>query len=415
MALSYRHTRLACYIGYITQAIINNLSPLLFLTFQQEFLISLTQISLIITLNFFIQMAVDFLSAYFVDRIGYRVCVVSAHVLCVLGLAGLSVLPRLMPPYAGLLIATVCNAIGGGLLEVLVSPLIEALPSEHKERDMSLLHSFYCWGHVGVVLLSTVYFLALGTAKWPLLPLLWALVPLGNAILFTKAPLCLLQSESGALSIRKLMGMPLFWLMFVLMICSGASEQAMSQWTSLFAEEGLRVSKTMGDLLGPCAFALLMGLSRLLFSRGVMPLEKGILLSSLLCVTSYLVTVFSPWPLLSLLSCAVCGFSVGVMWPGTFSLAAKRLPGGGTAMFAFLALAGDIGCCSGPSLVGAVSDGVMGRGVSFLSGLFASIPLPQAALKTGFLAALVFPALMATGIAVLKKNRLSKDGKHKNV
>ena len=405
MRFTYRHTRLACYTGYITQAIINNLSPLLFLTFQQEFSISLTQISLIITLNFFIQMAVDLLSACFVDRIGYRVCTVSAHVLCVLGLAGLSVLPRLMPPYAGLLTATMLNAVGGGLLEVLVSPLIEALPSDHKEREMSLLHSFYCWGHVGVVLLSTVYFLALGTSRWHILPLLWALVPLGNAILFTKTPLCLLRSESGPLSIRKLIGLPLFWLMFLLMVCSGASEQAMSQWTSLFAEEGLQVSKTLGDLLGPCFFALLMGLSRLLFSRGVMPVEKGILFSSLLCVASYLVTVFSPWPLVSLISCAVCGFSVGVMWPGTFSLAARRIPGGGTAMFAFLALAGDIGCCGGPSLVGAVSDGVISRDASFLNALWHSMPLPQAALKTGFLAALIFPALMAVGITALRKQK----------
>ena len=404
MQWTYRHTRLACYAGYVTQAIINNLSPLLFIAYQQDFSVSLAQITLLITFNFAIQMAVDLLSAWFVDRIGQRVCVVGAHVLCVLGLTGLSCLPRIMAPYPGLLIATVLSAVGGGLLEVLVSPIIEALPSDRKEQEMSLLHSFYCWGHVGVVLLSTAYFLAL-PGKWPALPLLWALLPLINAFLFAKAPLCSLQEAQSTMTVGQLIRRPLFWLLFLMMICSGASEQAMSQWASFFAEEGLQLSKTLGDLLGPCLFALLMGSSRFLFSRGRMPLEKGILLSACLCIACYLITVLSPWPLLSLISCAVCGFSVGVMWPGTFSLSSQRLPAGGTAMFALLALGGDIGCCAGPSLVGAVSDGVIARGTALLSRLYAAIPLPQAALKTGFLAALVFPLLLAAGILLLRKNR----------
>lgn len=405
MGFTYRHTRIACYVGYITQAIINNLSPLLFLTFQKQFSVSLTQISLIITVNFAVQMAVDFFSAHFMDRIGYRVSLVAAHVLSVLGLFCLSMLPGVMAPYAGLMIATVLCAVGGGLLEVLVSPLIEALPSEHKEQEMSLLHSFYCWGHVSVVLLSTCFFLALGIQHWRILPLLWAVVPLLNALLFAKTPMCTLQEAGRALPVRSLVAMPVFWLLAVLMICAGAAEQSVSQWASLFAEEGLRVSKTVGDLLGPCAFAVLMGLSRLLFSRIRMPVEKGMILSGALCVFSYLTVVLSPWPLLSLIGCAVCGFSVGIMWPGTFSLASKHLPSGGTAMFALLALAGDIGCCSGPSLVGAVSDGALSAGGSLLSSLFPQSPLAQTALKTGFLAAVLFPAVLVLGVCLIRRKK----------
>ena len=407
MQLTYRHTRNACLASYVIQAIVNNLSPLLFLTFQQQFSISLAQISLFITLNFAIQMTVDFLSAHFIDRIGYRAAILGAHALSALGLTGLALLPLLFDPYPALLAATAMNAVGGGLLEVLVSPIVEALPSEKKEREMSLLHSFYCWGHVAVVALSTGYFLAFGTANWRFLPLLFALVPLVNGAVFLKAPILTLKEEGRNMAIGKLVSMPLFWLFLVLMVCSGASEMAMSQWASLFAEEGLGVNKAVGDLLGPCAFALLMGLARLLFSKAALPMEKGIFFSALLCVACYLTAVFAPHPLLSLAGCALGGFSVGVMWPGTYSLAAKRLPGGGTAMFALLALAGDIGCCAGPTLAGAVSDAAMAAGGSWLSAVFPGASLAQVSLKGGFLAAAAFPLALVIGISLLrrKKNR----------
>ena len=403
MLLSYRHTRTACFVGYITQAIVNNLSPLLFLTFQREFSISLTQISLIITLNFAIQMAVDFLSAYFIDRLGYRFCIVAAHFLSVLGLVCLSVLPGVTAPYPALLAATALSAVGGGLLEVLVSPLMEALPSQRKNNEMSLLHSFYCWGHVGVVLLSTAYFRLFGTQSWRFLPLLWALVPLLNGVVLLKAPIRTLNEGKQPMRLHRLLVSPVFWVMLLLMICAGASEQAMSQWASLFAEMGLQVSKTLGDLLGPCCFALLMGLARFFFSRTRLSIHRGILFSGILCAVSYLITIFSPHPLLSLVGCAVCGFSVGAMWPGVYSLAVRELPAGGTAMFALLALAGDIGCCSGPSLVGAVSDSVIQRGSSLLSAVLPGSPLSQTALKTGFLAAILFPLVMILSVAALKR------------
>ncbi|MCI5565589.1 MAG: MFS transporter [Clostridiales bacterium] len=406
MQYTYRHTRFAGFVSYIVQAIVNNLSPLLFLTFQRRFSITLSQISLIITINFAIQMAIDSLSAQFIDKLGYRVCMIAAHALAGLGLVCLGLLPEIIAPYPALLIATFFCAVGGGLLEVLVSPLIEALPSDHKEKEMSLLHSFYCWGHVGVVLLSTAYFALFGTENWRWLPIVWAIVPFANLLLFFKVPLCRLGEGTETMKGRALLTRPVFWLLFALMICAGASEQAVSQWASLFAESGLGVSKTLGDLLGPCTFAAMMGLSRIMFSKSrSLTIRQAILLSSVLCVACYLMIVFSPWPLLSLVGCGLCGFSVGVMWPGLYSTASSVLPAGGTAMFAYLALGGDIGCCAGPSLVGAVSDAVTSAGHSLLTRLLPGLELSQAGLKTGFLAAIVFPLLMLLGMWMLKAGR----------
>ena len=256
MLKKYTYTIYACYIGYIVQAIINNLAPLLFVTFEQELGISLERIGLLITVNFGVQILVDSLSAKYVDRIGYRTSIIAAHVFSAIGLIGLGTLPRLMEnAYAGLVIAMVCNAVGGGLIEVLVSPIVEAAPSSKaKEAAMSLLHSFYCWGHVAVVVLSTAGFQLLGKERWYILPLLWSIVPAANIVLFAKVPIRTLASGEEKLPAGRLLRMKLFWVFFALMVCAGASEQAMSQWASLFAEKGLRQSKLMGDLLGPCFF-----------------------------------------------------------------------------------------------------------------------------------------------------------------
>lgn len=388
MQLTYRHTRLGCFVGYVNQAIVNNLSPLLFLTFQQQFSISLTQISFIITLNFAIQMTVDLLSAKFVDRIGYRACILGAHAFAAAGLLGLSIFPCFFDPYAALLAATCMSAIGGGLLEVLVSPMVEALPSKNKEREMSLLHSFYCWGHVAVVLVSTAFFTLFGMEVWQILACLWALVPACNTVVFLKTPIATLNPPGDpGMSIRELLKTRLFWLMALMMICGGASEQSVSQWASAFAEAGLGVSKTVGDLTGPLTFAILMGLSRLLYGRygEKIPMEKFMLGSTALCLFAYLLTVFAPHPALSLAGCALCGFAVGIMWPGTLSQAAGAMRRGGTAMFALLALAGDIGCSAGPALVGFVSDA------------------PGGSLKAGIFAAAIFPAVLL--VCLLLKRR----------
>lgn len=367
---NYKHTFYASYAGYFVQAIINNFIPLLFLTFQSDFDLSYDKISLLIVINFGVQLCVDFLSAYFIDKIGYRVSVIAAHVFAFVGLAGLSIFPFIMSPYIGIILSIVIYATGSGLIEVIISPLVEACPSDSKAGAMSLLHSFYCWGQMCVVLFSTAFFNLSSIGNWRLLSLLWACVPLINGIYFCLVPIPKVLSENKGMGIAELFRTKLFYVLAVIMLCSGASELAMSQWASAFAESGLGVSKTMGDLLGPCLFAVLMGSARVIYSTlsDKIPLTKIMTASAVLCIASYLVAGLSPVPVVSLLACAVCGFSVGIMWPGTFSLAAEKIPNGGTAMFALLALFGDTGCATGPALVGrmtTVFGDNLGKGLLF--------------------------------------------------
>lgn len=377
----YTYTIYACYLGYIVQAVINNLPPLLFLTFQQEFGISIEKIGLLITINFGVQIIVDFLAARYVDRVGYRASILAAHICSVLGLIGLGILPGIMRnSYFGLIIAMTLNAIGGGLIEVLVSPIVEAAPSSKaKEAAMSLLHSFYCWGHVLVVVLSTVGFRIAGMQRWNILPMIWSIVPLMNIFLFAKVPIRTLVEEEERISAGRLLRMRMFWILFALMVCAGASEQGMSQWASLFAEEGLKQTKTVGDLLGPCLFAALMGCSRMFYGKcgERIDLQKFMAGSGILCVASYLMAVLMKNPLLALCGCGLCGLSVGIMWPGTFSLSSRLCPQGGTMMFALLALAGDLGCAAGPGVVSLVSE-----------------HFPAYGLKAGLAAAIIFPIVM---------------------
>ena len=394
MKYSYDSTMRACFTGYIVQAIVNNFAPLLFLTFQRTYHIPLQQITLLVTFNFGIQLLTDLLSVAFVDRMGYRASMVLAHILSALGLICLTVLPeRMGHPFAGILISVIVYAVGGGLLEVLVSPVVEACPSTHKEKAMSMLHSFYCWGHVGVVLFSSIFFKLAGIENWKLLAVLWAVIPILNALIFTRVPIApvLPEGEEG-MTIGTLFQNRTFWLLFVMMICAGASEQSVSQWASLFAEKGLGISKTAGDLAGPMAFAFLMGASRAFYGNygEKINLDRFMAVSSVLCILSYLCLVFMPVPVLSLAGCALCGLSVGILWPGTFSRASKALPAGGTALFALLALGGDIGCSGGPTLVGMVSGMCKGN------------------LKIGILAALIFPVLLLTGAKFeTKKDKIS--------
>lgn len=391
MKNKYNKTITACFVGYIVQAIINNFVPLLFLTFQRTYDIPLSQITLLVTFNFGVQLLVDLLAVGFVDRIGYRISMVMAHILSAAGLLLLTVLPELLSsPFVGILISVMVYAVGGGLLEVLVSPVVEACPSDNKEKAMSMLHSFYCWGHVAVVLLSTVFFRAAGIENWKILAAIWAIIPICNAFAFAKVPMAsLMEDGEKGLSLKELFTSKLFWVLLIMMVCAGASEQAVSQWASTFAEKGLNISKTAGDLAGPMAFAILMGTARAFYGKygDKIHLDHFMIWSSLLCILSYLGIALFPSPLLSLAACAVCGLSVGIMWPGTFSKASAAIPKGGTAMFAFLALGGDLGCSGGPTVVGAVSS-AMGEN-----------------LKLGILAAVIFPALLLMGIFVCGKMR----------
>jgi len=390
MTEKYQKTLYACFIGYITQAIINNFAPLLFITFQNEYNISLSKITLLVTFNFGVQLLVDFISVSFVDRIGYRISVILAHVFAASGIAGLTFLPGLMPdPFIGLLLSVMIYAVGGGIIEVLISLIVEACPTEHKEKAMSLLHSFYCWGQVGVVLLSSIFFRIFGIDNWRILAIIWLLIPLFNIYLFIKVPIASLADAGPALSIGMLLRQKLFWLFVLLMFCAGASEMSVSQWASTFAEQGLGVDKTLGDLLGPMFFAILMGTSRAIYGKygHMINLDRFMKYSGILCILSYIVISLSPWPLVSLIACGICGLSVGIMWPGTFSMAAAGIRGGQTAMFAYLALAGDLGCMGGPTFVG------------FISGAF------NDNLKTGILTAVIFPLVLVVGLIAAKKCR----------
>ena len=356
---NYKKTKLACYLGFITQAVAANFAPLLFLKFHTDYDISLGNIALISTFFFFTQLLVDLFCAKYVDKIGYRVCIVASEVCSAAGLAGLALLPEIMPsPFAGIIISVILYAIGSGLIEVLGSPIVEACPFENKEATMSLLHSFYCWGAVGTILVSTVFLMIFGIDSWKWLAVSFAIIPAINIYNFATCPIELLVEEGQRMGIRKLFSNPMFLIAIVMMVCSGASELAMAQWASAYAESALGFSKAIGDIAGPCMFAVTMGISRVLFGKASdkMNLNRFMIGSGILCFVCYLLASFSDNPIIGLAGCIVCGFSVGIMWPGTISISSKAFPTGGTAMFALLAMAGDLGGSIGPAIVGRVAD-----------------------------------------------------------
>lgn len=385
---NYKKTLFACYLGFITQAISANFAPLLFLTFKSTYGISLEKIALIPFVFYLTQLLIDFAATKFADKIGYRTCVTASQVLSAFGLVLLVVLPEILPvPFVGILISVVFYAMGSGLIEVLVSPIVEACPFENKDGMMSLLHSFYCWGAVGVILGSTLFFAVFGVENWRILTLIWALIPLVNTFNFMTCPIECLLEDGESLPIRKLLSIPLFWLMLLLMICAGASEASMAQWASAFTESALGVSKTVGDLAGPCLFAVFMGITRVIYGKmsEKLDLTKVMLLCGTMCAVCYLLASVSPVPILGLAGCALCGMAVGIMWPGTISIASQKCPRGGTALFAFLALAGDLGATVSPALVGSISE------------------MAGSNLKMGLLVATVFPVVLVAGLIVLKK------------
>lgn len=393
MKKNYKKTLLACYLGFITQAITANFAPLLFLKFHKDYGISLGQIALIPTAFFLTQLLVDAFCARFVDTIGYRRSIVISEISSGLGLAGLAFLPDLFAdPFTGVMICVVIYSVGSGLIEVLVSPIVEACPFEHKAAVMSLLHSFYCWGFVGVILLSTLFFAVFGIEHWKWLACLWALVPLYNIYNFAICPIERLTEEGKEMKIRELFRLPVFWLATLLMVCVGASENSMGQWASAFTEAALGFNKTVGDLVGPCLFAATMGVSRGIYGKfgPRMNLSKFMVGSGIMCLCCYLLASLSFSPVLGLIGCICCGFSVGIMWPGTISITSPRLPRGGTALFALLAMAGDLGGAVGPSLIGTVSQKAGNN------------------LQVGMLAGCVFPLVLIVALVLLSRKAALK-------
>lgn len=385
---NYKKTLVACYLGFVTQAISANFAPLLFLTFKSTYGITLDKIAMIPLVFYLTQLLVDLAATKFADKLGYRTCVVASQVLSSAGLVLMAILPEVFPvPFIGILISVVLYAIGSGLIEVLVSPIVEACPFDNKDGMMSLLHSFYCWGAMGVILGSTLFFAVFGIENWKILTFVWALVPLYNTFNFISCPIERLVEDGESMPVRKLLKTPIFWLMILLMVCSGASEASMAQWASAFTESAIGVSKTVGDLAGPCLFAMFMGICRMLYGKfsEKLDLTKVMLICGILCAGCYLLASLSPLPILGLAGCALCGLAVGIMWPGSISISSQNCPKGGTAMFAFLALAGDLGAMVSPAMVGSISEKAGGT------------------LKTGLLAATVFPVLLVCGLLILKR------------
>jgi fucose permease len=409
--LSYQQTKYACYVGYITQAVVNNLAPLLFVIFQRDFHISFEEIGRLILLNFGVQILADIFSVKYVDKLGYRKSAVLAHIFCIAGLVSLGILPKILPfPYIGLMLSVLVYAVGGGLLEVIISPIVEFLPGKEKEAAMSMLHSFYCWGQMAVIVITTIALEIFGSDFWFVLPILWAAVPLYNLFRFLKVPLVEPVIEENRKPLRKMFQTKFFVTALVLMVCSGASELAMSQWASLFAETGLGVSKVIGDLLGPCLFAVLMGIGRTVYGiyGNRIPLKKAMLILSVLCVGCYFITSISLLPAVALAGCALCGLSVSLMWPGTYSLAAKKFRKEGTAMFGVLAIFGDIGCSIGPWLTGIISDGVQKTNAGMEIAEKYHLSMEQVGLKAGLLIASVFPLIMLACLAFAKEKEKSQ-------
>lgn len=387
MAQNYKKTLAACYLGFITQAIAANFTPLLFLKFHNDYAIPLGKIALISTVFFLTQLVIDVLCSYFADRIGYRKCAVASELCSAAGLIGLAFLPELLPnPLSGIIVSAIIYAVGSGLIEVLGSPIVEACPFEHKEAAMSLLHSFYCWGSVGVILLSTAFFAVFGIDSWRWLACIWALIPLYNIYNFATCPIQHPVEDGKGMSIRSLLRAPLFWISIILMVCAGASELSMAQWASAYTESALGLSKAMGDLAGPCMFAVTMGVSRVIFGKygDRLDLMKFMIGSGFLCLLCYITASVSDNAVIGLAGCIACGFSVGIMWPGTISICSERLPGGGTAMFALLAMAGDLGGAFGPGLVGSITQSAGND------------------LKKGMLVGCLFPLVLILSLFILR-------------
>lgn len=393
MAQNYRKTVIACYLGFVTQAITANFAPLLFLTFHNNFSIPLGKIALISSVFFVTQLIVDILCAKFADKIGYRRCVVGSQLMSAVGLIGLAFLPELLPdPFTGIIISTVIYAVGSGLTEVLVSPIVEACPFEHKEAAMSLLHSFYCWGSVGVILISTLFFALFGIENWKWLSCAWAIIPFVNMLNFTSCPIEHPVEDGEGMGIKGLLKVPLFWLAIVLMICAGASELSMAQWASAFAESALGLSKSVGDIAGPCLFAVTMGISRTIYGKygDKLDLMKFMIGSGCLCLVCYVTASTASIPILGLLGCIMCGFSVGIMWPGAISICSAKIPSGGTAMFALLAMAGDMGGALGPWIVGNITQSAGDN------------------MQKGMLAGCVFPIVLTLVLLIMKNSKKAK-------
>ena len=376
MNSKYTQTKLASYIGYIVQAIINNFLPILFIAFQDVYALSYEKLARLIVFNFVTQMITDLITPKIVNVIGYKKASVLAHFCASLGLVMLSVLPSLMSPYLAIIISIIVYAFGSGLIEVIISPIIENLPTDNKKSNMAFLHSFYCWGQAFTIIVTTILIFVFGYRRWNFIPLIWAIVPFLNMFFFMRVPVIEPTSETKKATFSVLFKSSKFRCFMVMMFCAGACEIAMAEWASIFAQQALGISKVIGDLLGPCAFAIFMGLGRIWYAKVAekVSFRKTLIYMSMACFLCYIVVAFCKIPFVSLMCCALCGFTVSLSWPGLYSAGAKKFPEGASVMYSVFAMCGDTGCCLGPWVLGIVADSL--------------------GLNIGFAAASVFPIIM---------------------
>lgn len=388
MKSKYTVTKITCYIGYVVQAVINNFLPILFIVFQDIYGLGYEKLARLIAVNFITQIITDFLTPKIVNKIGYRKAIILCQAAATTGLLMLGILPRFVSNvYPVIIFSIIVYAFGSGLIEVLFSPVIEHLPIDNKSGNMSLLHSFYCWGQAFTIIVTTALVSFFGYKGWANIPLVWAVLPFIDMLLFIKAPIVEPKEDEKEQGFKELFKNRKFKLYMLMMLCAGASEIAMAEWASMFAQQSLGVSKVIGDLTGPCLFAIFMGLGRIWYAAvsNKISFTKAIIVLNSICAVCYLGVAFCKISVLALVFCAVCGFTVSISWPGIYSLGAETFPKGNAVMYSTFALCGDMGCCLGPWVLGFVAE--------FFG------------LNAGFAVATVFPITMvATALLVNKKD-----------
>ena len=392
MSAKYIPTKIACYIGYIVQAVVNNFLPILFIAFNNIYGLGYEELARLMVFNFATQMVVDFITPKIVSKVGYKTGAVLSQLTAALGLFLLGVLPRIMDTYTGIILSIIIYAFGSGLMEVLISPIVEMLPTSDKSGNMSLLHSFYCWGQAFTIIVTTILVMIFGYSRWANIPMLWAIIPFFNTLFFIKVPVIEPSIKTEKFKLKHLIKDQKFLIYMVMMLCAGASEIAMAEWASMFAQQALGISKVIGDLLGPCAFAIFMGTGRIWYAAVSKKLDfsKTLIVLSILCFICYIVVAVCEIPLVALIFCAVCGFTVSISWPGIYSEGAREFPEGSSVMYSVFAMCGDTGCCLGPWVLGIVAD--------------------SAGLNMGFLSASSFSVIMILAVLLLRKKRLEKMG-----
>lgn len=407
MKNTFTRTKIACYTVNVSMSVVGNLSPLLFITFHDLYGISYSLLGLLVLVNFCTQLCIDLIFSFFSNKFNIPLVLRVMPALTLAGLALYALAPVIFPSavYLGLVLGTILFSVSGGLAEVLISPVIAAIPADNPEREMSKLHSVYAWGVVAVILFGTLFLLAFGQQNWQWLTVTLMLIPLLAFVAFLRAEIPQMQSgEKSSGSVGQLKNKTL-WLCVVGIFLGGASECTMAQWASGYLEQALSIPKVWGDIFGVALFSLTLGLGRSLYAKFGKNAEKILLLGSIGAAVCYLVAALSNVAVLGLSACALTGLCVSMLWPGSLIVSSERIPDGGVFVYALMAAGGDLGGSVGPQLVGLITDGVAAS--PFASELAASLNLTaeQIGMKCGMLVGAVFPLLAIAVFSVMLKTK----------